>query len=182
MPFNNPATTIRAYISMLKYSSPFYLVKNFWKDAIVLSLILVALTTWLQRDMLTKDSQVQNLILPSLSGKPQGILHPEKHTLVYFFAPWCSICKLSMGNLKSVDSNINTVAIALDYQHVDEVTQFINNIEVDVPVLLGNNPLASTFQVSAYPSYYIIDKQGKVLDRSMGYSSLAGLLWRTSQI
>lgn len=167
---------------MLKYLSPLYLVKNFWKDTIILTLIVVALTTWLQRDMLTEDSQVQNLILPSLSGNSQGILHPTKHTLVYFFAPWCSICKLSMGNLKSVDASINTVAIALDYQHVDEVSQFINHIEIDAPVLLGNNQLASYFQVSAYPSYYIIDEQGKVLDRSMGYSSLAGLLWRTSQI
>ena len=41
-------------------------------------------------------------------------------TIVYFFAPWCTICRYSMPNLQStlINSDINVIGIALDYQEV----------------------------------------------------------------
>ncbi|NQZ32379.1 MAG: TlpA family protein disulfide reductase [Oceanospirillaceae bacterium] len=164
---------------MLKYFSPLYLLQKFWKDILVAILVIVAVTTWMQRNMLETNSQARNFELRTLAGKSQNLLQPSQKTLIYFFAPWCGTCKLSMSNLEAVSSDIRTVAVALDYQHQTEVADFIENIEVKVPVLLGNADIASTYKVSAYPSYYVIGANGKILDRSMGYSSLAGLLWRT---
>ena len=101
---------------------------------------------------------------------------------MYFFAPWCNICKLSIGNLSGLSDDLNTVAVALDYGSTEEVKTFVGDRDLQVKVLLGNSQVADAYQVNIYPSYYVIDAQGKVLGRSVGYSSLAGLLWRTREI
>jgi len=142
-------------------------------------IIIVGVTTWMQRNMLNAEDTASNFTLTTLTGEPQALLQDSQKTLIYFFAPWCNICKLSMSNLAAVSDNIRTVAVALDYQQHSEVSEFIDDIEVAVPVLLGHSEIVANYKVSAYPSYYVIDENGKILDRSMGYSSLAGLLWRT---
>ena len=129
--------------------------------------------------MLESNSQANNFKLTTLAGESKNILQPSQKTLIYFFAPWCSVCKFSMSNLDLVSDNIRTVAVALDYRHLSEISEFVEDIEVKVPVFLGNSEIAENYKVSAYPSYYVIDDNGKILARSMGYSSLAGLLWRT---
>jgi len=162
-----------------KYLSPRLLLHRYWKDISVSIIIIVAVTTWMQRNMLEANSAAKNFELTTLTGESTKLLQPAQKTLIYFFAPWCSVCKFSMSNLDSISGDIRTVAVALDYRQHSEVSDFINDIEVKVPVLLGNAEIAADYKVSAYPSYYVIDDNGKILDRSMGYSSLAGLLWRT---
>ena len=148
----------------------------FW---VVLAITLV--TLWTQRDMLEADTQAQQQQLPRLSGGSEPLLIEGQRTLVYFFAPWCSICKLSIGNLDSVSDQVRTIAVALDYQNVAAVAEFIAEVELESPVLLGNRALREAYQIKGYPSYYVIDEFGKVEARSAGYSSLAGLLWRSKE-
>ncbi len=151
-----------------------------WKDIAIAIIIFSGLTWWMQKDMLQTQAQVVDYNLPSLLGDSRTILDENKTTLIYFFAPWCSVCKLSMGNLSSVSSDVNTVAVALEYTNRYEVKSFIDGLGVSVPVLLGNSDIANAYKVSAFPSYYVIDNKGKVLEKSVGYSSIAGLLWRTT--
>ena len=89
---------------------------------------------------------------------------------------------MSIGNLSRLSDDLNTVAVALDYKNTEQIKTFVGDRDLQVPVLLGNSRVAAAYQVSVYPSYYVIDGQGKVLGRSAGYSSLAGLLWRTREI
>lgn len=154
---------------------------RYWKDITFAIVIFSAVTWWMQKDMLQAQTQVANYQLPSLQGSSRAILDKQKTTLIYFFAPWCSICKLSMGNISNISDSVNTVAVALEYTSPDEVKSFIDDIKVKVPVLLGNRKLAREYKVTAFPSYYVIDDQGKVLEKSVGYSSTIGLLWRTNQ-
>ena len=151
-----------------------------WKDIALAIVIFSGLTWWMQRDMLQDDALVVDYKLPSLLGDSHSILDNQKTTLIYFFAPWCSICKLSMGNLSTVSSDIHTVAVALEYTNRSAVNVFIDGLGVDVPVLMGNSRVANDYKVNAFPSYYVIDNKGKVLEKSVGYSSIAGLLWRTN--
>lgn len=158
------------------------LLTKYWKDAALAIVLFSAVTMWMQKDMLPEAAAAQNFELASLSEQPTKIFKDGEPTLIYFFAPWCSICKLSMGNLSNLSDKINSVAVALDYKSRSEVQHFIKDIEVSVPVLLGNSQVARDYQISVFPSYYVIDAQGKILGRSSGYSSLAGLLWRTRAI
>lgn len=155
------------------------LVRKYWKDLAVVVVVITAVTLWQERNLLANKAQATNFVLSSMDNQPQQLYSDEKPTLVYFFAPWCSICKLSINNLDDVTADVNTVAVALDYQSIADVEAFIGEQELETPVLLGNQQVRDAFHVSAYPTYYLLDKNGQVEHKSSGYSTSLGLLWRT---
>jgi len=101
--------------------------------------------------------------------------------LVYIFAPWCSICRLSINNLDSLDPNkVNIVRIGVDYQHAEELSEFVRDVGVQGDVLLGNRQTMQDFKVTAFPSIYILQPNGSVVGRSVGYTTSLGLKLRTA--
>jgi thiol-disulfide isomerase/thioredoxin len=113
-------------------------------------------------------------VLASLRGKK---------ILVYFFAPWCQVCRLSAGNLKSIEGwfgpDVAVVAVALDYSKISEVTAFVHDTGMaESGVVLGNDAIQSAYRISAYPTYYVIAKDGTVSGKSVGYATLAGMVRR----
>lgn len=148
-------------------------------------IIFILLSEWQAADMRNKGEEIIPLTSPTLAG--DTITFPDQtatstNTLVYFFAPWCTICDLSMGNLnlvkKQFNADVDILIVALDYQSIDEVQEFIADKELNFPVILGDSRWAREYQIRAFPSYYIIDNNGTVLSRTMGYSSTAGMLSR----
>lgn len=142
-------------------------------------LIVGGLYYWQHKDLLANQNLAPNFVLSELStGKPTPIYREGNKTLVYFFAPWCSICRLSMGNLNSLDSEVNAVAVALSYSNQKEVENFIHDLEINVPVLIGSTDVAHAFNIDMFPTYYLIDENGKIDGSSVGYSSELGMKLR----
>jgi len=149
-------------------------------EALVIGIVFFCIMQWQQKDLLSKSMQAPQFNLSELQGEQTlPIYTPGRRTLVYFFAPWCSICKLSMGNLNNLNADMSMVAVALSYENEAAVSAFIEDQEIRVPVLLGNPQVATAFQVSVFPTYYILDAEGKVEAHSVGYSSEIGMQLRT---
>lgn len=108
---------------------------------------------------------------------------PAEHdkTLIYFFAPWCGVCRVSMPGLNTLPDNhrVRVVAIALDYASHEEVARFIDEVGFKQEVLLGNAALRAQFNVQGYPSYYVADRDGRVIHQDRGLSTPPGLWLRT---
>lgn len=154
-------------------------------------LLFMLLSFWLGRHMLDRGQMVAPLSLSSLSGEQVNINWPsdQRRTLVYFFAPWCSVCRISMPGLNlfiAGPSDLNSVrelkivAIALDYESPDEVRQYIKDSGFKGQVLLGNQQLARDFNISGYPSYYMLDQQGRILHSDRGLTTPVGVWLRAS--
>ena len=161
------------------------LLANKWfvwsRDLLLLALIMIAVMAWQSKDMLSTDGSVrikqQNLV--SLQGEVKPFLSEQKTNLIYFFAPWCQICALSIGNLEYLNTEkVNIVVVALDYGSKEEVLEFVNKHGVTSTVLLGQNELKKQFAIQGYPSYYLIDKDHNVISSSYGYSTALGLKLR----
>lgn len=151
------------------------------RDIVLLTLIVFGVMAWQSKDMLSTDGSVrvnqQNLV--SLQGKVTPLLSDEKPNLIYFFAPWCRICALSIGNLDYLNTDkVNIVVVALDYAAKEEVIDFVKEHDISSTVLLGQNELKSEFAIQGYPSYYLVDKNYKVISSSFGYSTAVGLKLR----
>lgn len=148
------------------------------RDVAIIGLIVLGISAWQTRHMLSSDgnTSVENQVLVSLYGHTSSIAQPGKRTLVYFFAPWCNICKLSINNLDYLSSDdLHVVRVALDYQNKNEVENFVLQNEVEGEVLLGTETLKDKFQIQGYPTYYLLDGESKVVARSFGYSTALGL-------
>ena len=105
-----------------------------------------------------------------------------RQTLLYFFAPWCGICRLSMPNLKYFQADnegLAVYAIALQYDSAQQVADFVADLDLEVPVLLGNQQLATDYQIQAFPTYYVINAEGQISAKSLGYSTALGLWLRS---
>jgi thiol-disulfide isomerase/thioredoxin len=151
------------------------------RDVIVLCAIAYAVSVWQSRNMLDVDSNVSVApqILVDLAGQTSALIKSDKPTLIYFFAPWCKVCSLSIGNLEYLDSDkINIVRVALDYSNVEEVKSFAEKHDISSQILLGHAGLKQQFKIQGYPTYYIMDEQQKVLAKSYGYSTALGLKLR----
>lgn len=158
---------------------------NFWKslvfDAALIALVFYAVHAWQTRE-LPIDEPAPETVLALLDGS--GI-HPAvtggEAGIVYFFAPWCFYCRTSIGNLDDLvaDERVSWgTAVALDYADADEVQEFINETGITLPVLMGNLSTTRDWSVRAFPTYYVIDANGQINSRSVGYSTKLGMQFR----
>lgn len=148
------------------------------QQTVIFGLIIIAVFAWQSRHLLSTDGSVSIAPqqLASLQGEVAPLYASGRQTLVYFFAPWCQVCRLSIGNLDSIASpQLDIVRVAMDYDSVAAVSAFVVDNQVQGQVLLGHQQLKQTFNLSGYPTYYLLDEQGQVISASMGYSSTLGL-------
>lgn len=135
---------------------------------------------WQSKDMLTEGVAIAPMTLVTLSGEV-ATLEPaaNKKTLIYFFAPWCSICKASIGNLDALDqTSVQIYVVALDYESTNAVQAFVDEVGLSLPVYLGTAETGAQFKIQGYPSYYVLDEGFNIVSRSVGYSTEMGLKWR----
>ena len=137
------------------------------------------------RNMLAADGEAApELQGMTLEGGPYNLAELNgRPALVYFFAPWCRICGASADNLVRLRrwrdvEDIEIVAVALDWQSADEVREYVARHELNVNVVLGGMDVMRNWQIQAYPSYYVLDADHRVLRRDIGYSTQLGLWFR----
>lgn len=156
--------------------------KKHWQWPVFVVIIL-SVMFWQQKDSLDTEGSViaPAFTLPTLDGELiSSNTFTGKPTLYYFFAPWCSICDLSIENIQTLKTELeaeelNIVAIALDYQTKEEVVEFINNNPFPGTIVLGTQQQRTDYRVKGYPTYYIADSNGFIQWVSVGYSTSIGL-------
>lgn len=142
--------------------------------------LIGALTLWQARHLVgggepAPPLRVGSFDLATLKGKT---------ALVYFYAPWCGVCKVSAGNLETLrsafdESKVAIVPVALDYESAADAEAFVREHGIPATPVLGDAQVARDWRVSGYPTYYLVDVDGKVTSSTSGYSTLVGLLVRT---
>jgi len=140
-------------------------------------------TSMLATDVaLTASDNLTFTQVPTLMDETISLSSQGKTTVLYFFAPWCQICHLSIDNLQSLyekNNDIDVIAIALDYTSVDEIMAFTKQHQLTFPIALGNEKIKHAFSISGFPSYYVISEENTIVGKSMGYSSELGLYLRS---
>lgn len=160
--------------------------KGLFLNAVFLIAAFAAISMFQTRNMLaTSGGIAPPLNGPLLRGGRYDVASaPERPVLVYFFAPWCTFCAVSSDNLTRLrrlrdDDSLEILAVALDWQDVDEVRDYVERHEIELPVLLGDSHIARDWRVYAFPTYYVLDSDKRIHRRDLGYSTQFGLWWRT---
>ena len=151
-------------------------------DVAVLVLVFFAIQAWQTRN-LPDEALAPVTELNLLDGGRQNALRAGVPGIVYFFAPWCRVCRLSIGNLDDLVESGRVqwaTVVALDYADANEVRGFIDRSGVSLPVLLGTAQTAADWSVQAFPTYYVIDSAGRIESRSVGYSTWLGMWARSA--
>jgi peroxiredoxin len=160
-----------------------------WKrwliNGLLIVTIFVGVTAWQGRNLISKQTPAPSFRLPSLSGEPVALKDLRgRRVLLYFFAPWCKVCDLSISNLNWVrklwdEESVSIFAVALSYKELQSVEAFLERNTLNVPVLLGNRELLNSYRIRAFPTIYVLNESGDIDGSTVGYSSTIGLWWRT---
>jgi len=161
------------------FRSRFWLSLGF--DALVLLMVFLIIHAWQTRGLPLDEAAPETVLALLGDSEVRSAVTAGETGIVYFFAPWCFYCRSSIGNLQDLveDGYVNWgTVVALDYGDVDEVRSFIEKTGVSMPVLMGNAQTASDWGVRAFPTYYVIDSEGRISSRSVGYSTGLGMIIR----
>lgn len=163
-----------------------------WKRRCLLTLeVLLALAIvfsiyqWRTRDLLPTDglTTVPEFELVDLGGRRWTDTDlTGRKAILYFFAPWCAVCNASAHQLRWFQrwfgDETDLLLVALDWDSRTDVEKYAARHGLSVPVLMGDAETARRFRIAGYPTYYVIG-DGRVLHRDFGYTTMAGLWWRS---
>ena len=150
-------------------------------DVVLIIMVFGLISLWQTRDLPDAENTpvLEAVWLDEM--KADSVMGSGEVGVVYFFAPWCFYCRNSIDNLDElVDSGELAWArvVALEYGSLEEVRQFIKETGINLPVLLGSSKTTEDWQIRAFPTYFVIDKNGNISSRSVGYSTAIGLQTR----
>ena len=173
-----PEQKVNPNLSIHKY-------RSFLLNAGLIAVTFFALLAFQTRNMLATDGQAAPALQgTTLTGQLYDLENVDgRPALVYFFAPWCNFCAASSGNLNRLrrwrdTDDIEIVAVALDWGAATEVRDYVERHDLNVTVVLGDVNVARHWQIQAFPSYYVLDSEHRVVRRDVGYSSQLGLWLR----
>jgi thiol-disulfide isomerase/thioredoxin len=162
-----------------KLRSRYWLSLGF--DLALLILVLWAIHAWQTRELPLGEPAPHSVLSLLGRGDFGRVVQPGEVGVVYFFAPWCGICRNSIGNLDELVQSGKVSwasAVALDYSNEAEVKEFVSSTDINLPVFMGSQVTASEWAIRGFPTYFVIDSGGNIDSRSVGYSTKMGLWMR----
>jgi peroxiredoxin len=95
--------------------------------------------------------------------------------IVDFWATWCHACEESSPELewlhrKYKDKGVAVLGISLDAgsDAVEKVRAFARRLDLNYPMLMGNDDLARAYRMQGIPTTYILDKDHVIVKRYVG--------------
>jgi len=175
------------------YFLGFILLRSLLLQTIFFVIVFNVISWFRETSMLANDAKmplntykVEQVITKTNQSKQDNsaifVQAQGKKTVLYFFAPWCQICNLSIENLEALhqkNKKLAIMAIALDYEDRQSVVDFVKRHQLTFPVVYGTADIKVAFKIKAYPSYYILSKENSIVGKSLGYSTETGLFLRT---
>lgn len=145
--------------------------------ALLLLVIYVGVRTYQQRDLVL--GQAPAFDVETLSGT-RFVLPGDTHpTLVYFWATWCPVCRVEHGSIDALAAEYRVVAVAMQSGTNAELAGYLREHPWRVPTsndLSGEQ--AANWGVHVTPTFFIVDSQGRIRYREVGYTTELGLRFR----
>ena len=108
--------------------------------------------------------------LTTLDGKTARLSdYRGQRVFINFWATWCPPCRAEMPDMQKLyeqtDLDIEILAVNMieSEKTEEDVAEFVKDFGLTFPILLdANSDVATTYQVRAYPTSYMIDSTGRI--------------------
>jgi thiol-disulfide isomerase/thioredoxin len=99
-----------------------------------------------------------------------------KVVLLDFWATWCPPCKVEIPGFIELQNEYGpkglvVVGVSLDERGTSVVKQFMKDLGMNYPVVMGNLKLMEDFGGTAIPTTIVIDRSGKVVAKHVGFAT-----------
>jgi len=143
-------------------------------------LVLVYLGVQFYQTLDTPKGKLPSVTAQFLDGQvirlPEDISEP---VLIHFWATWCTVCRLEHGTIDSLSRSGNVVTVASHSGSADKVKAVVREREIIAPVLVDDSgTIAQRFGIRAFPTSFIVDRNGLIRYTEVGYTTELGLRLR----
>jgi thiol-disulfide isomerase/thioredoxin len=111
-----------------------------------------------------------NFIVKDLEGVQHKLSNYKgKWVLVNYWATWCPPCLEEVPDLINLYENrrkkdVMVIGVVFDYQNLQEVTDYIDDMLITYPIVLSDNAVVSQFQaVTVLPTTFIFNPRGELV-------------------
>jgi len=155
-------------------------LRRFAIDAALFLLILAAVGAWQTRDLVSSGTPAPDFVLRDLDGVSHRLADLKgRKVLLYFWAPWCGVCKAVAPNVASIaesaGDDVEVLSVALSFKSAEDVARVAREEGIPGTVLLGDGAVREAWSVSAYPTFYVLGADGTIRHSVVGYSTWLGL-------
>ncbi|MGK3127774.1 protein disulfide oxidoreductase [Pantoea sp. C8B4] len=156
-------------------------LKRWLREAAVLVLIAAAIMwgmDWLRAPQLPADLAQQPLTTIN-SEVNLATLSQDKPVLVYVWATWCGVCKLTTPTVAALSQNgTQVVTVALRSGDDQRVATWLEKKGLQGPAVNDENGAVSQrWDINVTPTFIVLER-GKVVSTTTGWSSAWGLKLR----
>ncbi len=122
------------------------------------------------------DAPAPDFTLEQLGGGTVKLSELKgKIVVLDFWATWCGPCKMTMPQIDQFYKNKSKDVVVYgvnvwERNGTGGVGPFIEKSGYTFPILFGSNELASAYGVRGIPTMFVIDKEGKIAHRHVGYN------------
>ena len=101
--------------------------------------------------------------------------HRGQVVLIDFWATWCKPCLRALPHLQRIhtdyaDSGLQVLSVNVDVG-LHKVQPFMEENNFSFPVLFADSEMGSSYGIYSIPTSYLIDRDGIVQYRNVGYAS-----------
>ena len=155
-------------------------IKHYIKEIItfiiVMTLFANAISYYKSRDLNAKPLSLNTVTL--LDNTHFSVVN-NKPILIHFWATWCPTCKLEAQNIQYISEHYNVLTIAVNSGSNEEIKKYLLANDLNYKVVNDSHSVyASEFNIAAYPTTFIYDKDKNMVFSDVGYTSTLGLFFR----
>ncbi|MBN2781803.1 MAG: protein disulfide oxidoreductase [Campylobacterales bacterium] len=103
----------------------------------------------------------------------------DKPILIHFWATWCPTCKVEASNIEKISKDFEVLTIAVNSGSNKEIKEYMDKNGYTFRFINdADSKVAKEFNIQAYPTTLIYDKDKNLVFSEVGYTSTIGLYIR----
>lgn len=151
-------------------------IKETLKFVVMLAIILNVVSYYKSMDLNKEKLNDQTFTL--LNNTTYNV-PKDKPVLVHFWATWCPTCAIEAGNIERISKDYQVITIATQSGTKEEIQKYLDEHKLSFKVVNDQDGVYSRrFNISAFPTTLIYDKNKNLKFSEVGYTSTFGLYAR----
>jgi len=153
---------------------------HYLKESIKFILVMTIIANIIS---LYKSSSLNNKALTFSSARlledKNYIIDNSKPLLIHIWATWCPTCQVESSNIQKISKQFQVITIAVKSGSDNDIQKYLDKNRLDFMVINDTNAsFAREFNIAAYPSTFVYNKNRELVFSDVGYTSTWGLWLR----